>query len=149
MSQTRTLICKEVVTINQPIGAVWAIISGFGAIKTWMPAIDSCLFEGDGIGAVRIVKFKGRVISEQLEICDPESHTISYRFLDPTGFPMLRGFGTISLIALDTSVTQVTWIADAEVVDDDGIAKIAPVFAPFIRENITTLQSHLERPSRH
>ncbi|CZR65566.1 uncharacterized protein PAC_15466 [Phialocephala subalpina] len=149
MSQPRTLICKEVVTINQPIGNIWAIISGFGGIKTWMPAIDSCSVEGDGISAVRTVSLKGRKINEQLEVCDAESHTISYRLLDPTGFPMLGGFGTISLVAQSANQTQLTWIADAEEVGGGGIAKIEPVFAPFIRENIATLQSHLERPASH
>ncbi len=148
MAQARTVIHKEVATLNHHIEAVWGIISGFGGIKTWMPAIESCLLEGDGIGAVRTVSFKGTSIKERLEIYDPKTHIISYRLLDPTGFPMRGGFGTISLKAIGDGMTELTWISDAEEVDAEGIATIEPVLGPFMRENISTIQSHLDRPAK-
>jgi uncharacterized membrane protein len=145
MSQTRTLVCKEVATIKQPIEPVWAVISSFGAIKTWMPAIDSCSIEGNGIGAIRTVLWGGQSLKERLEILDDQKHIISYRLLDSPNLPMRGAFGTIILEAQADSQTHITWVSDAEEVDDAGIASVAPLFAPFIRENISTVEKILSR----
>lgn len=141
MSKPRTLIHKEVAIIDQPIKMVWAKISDFGGIQKWMPAIEECTLKGVGIGAVRTVAFKGHSMDERLEALDTVSHTSVVRLLDPTGYPMRGCFDTISLEAKSAGKTQITWISDAEEVDDAGLAEIAPAFAPVIRQNISILQN--------
>jgi len=143
----RTLLHQEVDTIPSPIGQVWAILQGFGAIKGWMPTIDSCDVEGEGIGAIRTVLLGGQTFKERLEIYDPEKHTVSYRLLEAAGLPMEGGYGTVTLEPNGDS-TKITWSADAEKVDEEGVQLIGGIFGPFIKSCIGGLKDVLARPGK-
>ncbi|OQU95843.1 hypothetical protein CLAIMM_02008 [Cladophialophora immunda] len=145
----RTLIHEEQKTLPFPVDQVWAILSGFGAIKTWIPTIDACITNGSQVGAVRTVYYSGTSIQEKLRILDWENHTISYEMLEPTGLPMKGGHGTVSLAAagVGANETRVTWTSDAEEVDDQGKQVIASIFGPFIRGCIRGLEEALSRPT--
>jgi carbon monoxide dehydrogenase subunit G len=142
----RIPIYKEVDTIPSPIGQVWAILQGFGGIKTWMPTIDSCEVEGEGIGAVRTVMTGGNPVKEKLEIYDTKTHTVSYRLMDTIGLPMKGGFGTVSLEGDGDKGTKVTWVSDAEEIDEQGIQMLKPMFENFIKKSIGGLKEILARP---
>lgn len=145
---TRTLIYQEVDTIPSPIGHVWAILQGFGGIKAWLPTIDSCEVEGEGIGAVRTVVSGGNPVKERLEVYDPDKHTVSYRLLDPTGLPMEGGYGTVSLAEEGEKSTKIIWTSDAEKIDEQGIQTIRPIFEVFIKKSIGGLKEVLARPAQ-
>lgn len=142
----RTLICKDVKILDKPISHVWAILSGFGAIKTWMPSLQSCSVEGDGLGAIRTVYNNDNKMQEQLEVYDPKEHFISYRLLDPTDYPMEGCYGSVSLAAKGVNATELTWTATAEKVDEAGIAYVGALFAPFFVECIDAMRKILMRP---
>ena len=142
---TRTLIHREEDTISLPVDNVWAVVSAFGAIKTWIPTIERCKVEGQGIGAVRTVEFGGTSMQEKLEQLDPQTHTISYRFVDPTGMPLEGGYGTISLKAVNDDTTSITWVADAEKVSDEGKQILTGMLSTFIQKSIRGLKDALLR----
>jgi len=146
-SATRRMIHQETDIIEHPVEDVWALVSSFGAIKAWMPAVESCSVDGVGVGAVRTVHTPGNIIKEKLEFFDPTAHTISYRQLDPTGLPMSGGFGTIRLEAKGKT-TKITYLVDAEEVDDASKETIQAIFKPFLLASIAGLKEVLGRPAK-
>lgn len=144
---SRTLIHKEVDNLPHPIGEVWSIISAFGAIKTWIPTLDSCSADGIGIGAIRTATTGGNSVREQLEILDTTTHSVSYQLLEPTGLPMKKGYGTLWLRENGDGVTEITWLSDAEEVSEEGKKTIQAVFGPFMRKAIGGLKAVLARPA--
>lgn len=143
----RILIHQEQDTLDFPIEQVWAILSGFGAIKTWIPTIDACETTGNEVGAVRTVYYSGASIKEKLEILDWDKHTVSYQMLEPTGMPMQVGRGTVSLQPAGEKQTTIIWTSDAEHIDDQGKQIIGSIFGPFIRGCIRGLREALSRTS--
>ena len=144
----RTLIHQEKETLDFPISQVWSVLSAFGAIKTWMPTIEACEADGDRVGAVRTVWYGGTSIQERLEVHDPQSHTVAYRMLEPTGLPLKGAYGTVSLEAADNKTTRLTWTADAEEVDEQAKIVVRGVFEPFIKISIVGLTEALSRPAQ-
>lgn len=84
-------------------------------------------------------------MKEQLQVWDPKTHTVSYRMLDPTGMPAKGAFGTVSLEAKGEKSTGITWVADAEEVDEESAKVMGGVFTPFIKKSIGGLKSTLAR----
>ncbi|EXJ68319.1 uncharacterized protein A1O5_08934, partial [Cladophialophora psammophila CBS 110553] len=120
-------ICELVETIERPIEMVWSVISAFGAIKTWMPGIETCYVREDKpqpptYGATRAVANLGIVMEETLEIWDLKEHFISYRLQDGGPWPIKGCRGSIRLRKLDADKTEVTWRADAAEVSSEAIA---------------------------
>lgn len=123
----RTLVHKEIQSLNYEIQTVWSMVSKFEAVHTWAPSVSCCIAKGEGIGSVRTVTESGITFGEKLEILDPESHTMSYRILDPTPFPMTGFHATIHLGQTKTGYTTLTWTADSEFIDQQGLEVISPV----------------------
>lgn len=134
----RRVINTESVTINLPVEQVWSLASSFGGIKAWMPSIKWLTIEGEGMGAVRTVMSLAGIAHEKLEVLDNKNHYISYRILDPIPLPVKGGFGSWKLesIGEEKEKTKVTWVADAEEIDDEGVAFIKPIYAGFMKESL-------------
>ncbi|KAM5383735.1 hypothetical protein ACJZ2D_001724 [Fusarium nematophilum] len=145
----RTLVHKEAQSLRYDIEKIWSIISKFDAVNTWAPSVSQCITKGEGIGSVRTVTESGITFDERLEVLDPESHTISYRILDPTPFPMTGFYGTLHLHLEPgaTSGTILTWTADAESIDQQGLDIISPVMSAFIKRSIAGLEESLGKSS--
>ncbi|KAJ3533407.1 hypothetical protein NM208_g8001 [Fusarium decemcellulare] len=141
----RTLVHQEVQSLHYEVQKVWSIVSKFGAIHTWAPSVSNCVVKGEGLGSVRTVTESGITFDERLEVLDPESHTISYRILDPTAFPMTGFHGTIHLEQNAGDETVLTWTADAESIDQQGLQVISPVMSAFIKKSISGLNETLQR----
>jgi hypothetical protein len=136
------IVAKVVDTVAAPIGEVWSIISGFGGIKLWMPAVESCSLEGYGVGAVRLVKVNQGFVSERLEEVDPTQHRVVYRVLEPSPLPMKDAVGSIQLTALGPKSTRLEWVARAASLDVPK-EQIEAFTAPFYRTNIDKLKELL------
>lgn len=129
--------------IDAPLEQVWSLASSFGALKAWMPSIKWGTIEGDGVGAVRTLMTIAGVAKERLEILDQKNHVISYRILDPIALPAKGGYGTWKLESLGEEKTKVTWTADAEEVDDEGVAFIKPLYQGFMSDSLAALAKSL------
>lgn len=129
--------------VDIPIEQVWSLASSFGSLKAWMPSIKWSTLEGDGVGAVRTLMSMAGVAKERLEILDQKNHVISYRILDPIPLPAKGGYGTWRLESLGEEKTKITWTADAEEVDDEGVAFIKPLYQGFMQDSLAGLEKAL------
>lgn len=146
-------MCKVVETIDRPIESVWALCSAFGAIKGWMPGIESCVVREDkpippAYGAVRAVANLGMVMEETLEIFDVKNHFISYRLQDPCPWPLRGCRGSLKLEALNETKTQVTWSSDAEEISQETIEETRPQLDAFFKSGIAEARKILMRPQQ-
>lgn len=128
--------------IDAPLEQVWSLASSFGALKAWMPSIKWGTIEGDGVGAVRTLMTIAGVAKERLEILDQKNHVISYRILDPIALPAREATARGNWKAL-VKKTKVTWTADAEEVDDEGVAFIKPLYQGFMSDSLAALAKSL------
>lgn len=104
-----------------------------------MPSVKGVTIKGEGVGAVRTVNSMAGSVDEKLEILDPVNHVISYRIVDPTPLPAKGGFGTWKLKSIGEDKTEVTWIADAEEIDDAGVAVMKPIYEGFMADSFAGL----------
>jgi carbon monoxide dehydrogenase subunit G len=137
----------EVVSVSDeiaaPVGEVWAIVAAYGAVRAWMPDVESCVLAGDGgIGSLRKVKLKGveRPADERLERVDPAGHVLVYRLLQPARLPVEGLEITIALTPLGEGATRLVWSARAEAVGGGGVEAVAPVMAGFYRNCLAGLK---------
>lgn len=135
-------IVRVTEAINAPIGQVWGIVAGFGALRTWMPAAESCSLEGDGIGSVRTVRALGGETREKLTHCDPLAFRLAYALQDPTILPATGVVGEMSLRAIDNHTTELTWVTRAEQLSVP-VKDFAAVIEPFYRDSIAGLRRAL------
>ncbi|CAM6004987.1 unnamed protein product [Sphagnum balticum] len=144
----RSIVHQETDVIQHPLENVWALVSSFGAIKAWMPFIDSCSIDGVGIGAIRTIQVSGDTMKERLEVVNPDTFTISYRLLEPTGLPISGGYGTIRLDSKGEKTTQITWVIDAEEIASASKQIVVEKFKPLILSSIDGLKEVLGRQAK-
>jgi hypothetical protein len=104
----------------------WRVVSAFGECG-WIPGIEGCELEGEGVGAVRKLKMGGMEIHERLEAFDPQARTLSYSIVQGP-MPTQDYLATIRLSDAGGGRVRVQWGAKFEVpgMDDDqagGLAK--------------------------
>jgi Polyketide cyclase / dehydrase and lipid transport len=99
--------------LDHPIDAIWLKIAGFGGLEHWADGVQSCVVEGDGVGAIRIIVRNGNSVRERLEAIDPAAHMIRYKILPPNMMPAEDVHGTIALRATAASTTEIVWHSDA------------------------------------
>ncbi|MET0984600.1 MAG: SRPBCC family protein [Steroidobacteraceae bacterium] len=135
---------RVVDVVDASIGAVWGVIAGFGALRLWMPAAESCTLEGFGVGAVRTVRALGGVTREKLTFCDPGTYRLAYALQDPTILPATGVVGEMSLRALSENKTELTWVSKAEQLSIPE-KDLAAIIEPFYRDSIAGLKRALQR----
>jgi carbon monoxide dehydrogenase subunit G len=107
-----------------PAAQVWELLSDFGGIDRWLPGAAKPAVEGEGVGAVRIVKLGGAEIHERLESLDPEARRFQYSIVKAP-MPVQNYLATISVEELDAGRSRVHWVTtfDAVGVPEEAIAK--------------------------
>jgi hypothetical protein len=76
--------------LKLPASEVWNVLGeGFGNVM-WINGVKSCKFDGDlEIGNARVVEMTGMgTVTEQLELFNPQSHTIRYSV--EGGLPIIK-----------------------------------------------------------
>ena len=86
------------IDIERPADAVWAVVSDFGGIVSWMPGIDSCRVEGDR----RILETMGMTITEALVSSDDDARVLTYSIVD--GAPVERHQAVVTVTARKATV---------------------------------------------
>lgn len=146
-------ICKVTETIKVPVEMVWSVVSAFGAIKMWMPGIDSCHVKEDGpqpptVGAVRAVANLGMVMEETLEVWDLKEHYTVYRLKDPCPWPLKGCRGSIRATSKGDNTTELVWSVDAEEISEEASKQVGAALIPFINSGIGELRRVLTRPQQ-
>ena len=106
--------------INGSLDKAWDVVAAFGECG-WIPGIDGCELEGEGIGSVRKLKMGGMEIHERLEAFDPEARTLSYSIIAGP-MPTENYLATIILSAGSGGKVRVQWGAKFDVPGMDDAA---------------------------
>jgi len=118
---------------------IWGVLTDFANPQVLAPTIIGATANGDGVGAVRIVKSsRGLEIHEQLLVCDPVTHLFRYCILDSGDMPFAHVTSytcTVRLVPAGDRITQIHWRSEGTV---DG--PIEP-----IRDFLTTLYRNANR----
>ena len=137
---------REKIRIAAPVGRVWAIAAGFGAMEPWCPAIKRMELEGHGIGSVRVAYLEGGIVSrEQLLEVDADNYRIVYSLVPPSALPLQNIRSTMQLFATEPNLTDVLWYSEADQVEDDIRASVGAVVGGFYRECLAELKALTER----
>jgi len=104
---------------------VWKELSDFGGLDGWMPGVERCEVEGEGVGAVRTVEMGPVKVVERLESFDDDGRSLSYALLE--GPMPLRNFvGTIEVSETGASSCRVEWSAAFDLPEGVSREQIAP-----------------------
>jgi hypothetical protein len=145
LSVGRMEYVRETIRIRVPVGRVWSLVAGFGAMESWCPAIKSVELEGHGIGSVRTVHLEGLVSREQLLEVDAAAHKISYSLLEPGPLPLHNVRSTLQLFALEPRHTELVWSSAADETEPGPKAQIGALVGGFYRECLEGMKDLLER----
>jgi uncharacterized membrane protein len=117
--------------IDQSADKVWAVVSDFGGIGTWMPGIDACRVEGDR----RILDTMGMTITEELVKKDDGGRALTYAIVD--GAPVKSHEAVITVTPAGDSC-QVTWGVEA------APDEMADLMVTIYQQALEALKAHAE-----
>ena len=121
--------------------AVWERIARFGNLD-WMPGVERCDVDGEGIGSVRAVVMGPMTIKERLESFDPESRTLSYSIVEGP-LPAQNYLATIA-VSEQGGGCRVDWTASFDLPEGVDESAIAPAVAAGYGGALKTLKKTLE-----
>ena len=103
----------------------WEVLAAFGECG-WIPNVESCELEGEGIGSVRKLKLGPMEIHERLEAFDPEARTLSYSIVQGP-MPTENYLATVTVSPGSNGGVRVQWGAKFDVrgMDDDAANGLA------------------------
>lgn len=107
-------------TIMAPSEKVWRLIAKGNGLEKWFSAIESCELEGSSIaGAKRICKtFQGNVLKETILAVDNEAMVFQYSIDEQDMLPTKDVLATIHVTKLSPIQTNITWLANYNLLDD-------------------------------
>ena len=123
--------------------AVWQRVADFGGIKDWMPGVESCDVEGEGVGAVRAVSIGPMTIKERLESFDADGRSLSYSIVEGP-LPAENYLATI-VVSEQGDGCRVDWTATFDLLEGVDEAAIAPAIAGGYGGALKALKGQLER----
>ncbi len=122
--------------------AVWERMADFGSMG-WMPGVESCTLEGEGVGAVRSVSMGPMTIKERLETFDAGGRTLSYSIIEGP-LPAENYLATIT-VSEQSGGCRVDWTATFDLPEGVDEAAIAPAVAGGYGGALRALKRELER----
>lgn len=107
-------------TINAPTEKVWEVIAQGSGLEKWFSAIESCELEGQAIpGAKRICKtYQGNVLKETILAVDNDAMVFQYSIDEQDMLPTKDVLGTIHVTKLSPIETNITWLANYNLLDE-------------------------------
>jgi carbon monoxide dehydrogenase subunit G len=103
--------------------AVWERLADFGNMS-WMPGVESCSLEGQGVGAVRAISMGPMTIKERLESFDAGGRKLTYSIVEGP-LPTENYLATIT-VSEQGSGCRVDWTATFDLpegIDEGAIAQ--------------------------
>ena len=107
-------------TINAPTEKVWEVIATGKGLEKWFSAIESCELIGSAeVGAKRICKtFEGNVLKETILAVDHAAKVFQYSIDEQDMLPTKNVLGTIHVSEVSPMQTNITWLANYNLLDD-------------------------------
>ena len=122
--------------------AVWQHIADFGGLTDWMPGVESCEVEGEGLGAVRSVVLGPMTIKERLESFDAAARRLSYSIVEGP-LPAENYLATI-VVSEQGDGCRVDWSATFDLAEGVDEAAIGPAVAGGYSGALAKLKTKLE-----
>jgi fatty-acyl-CoA synthase len=92
---------------------VWAVVSDFGGIDTYLPPVARSEGSGSGVGMERQCTFHdGAQISETLLAMDHDERSLKYDVHDPNPFPFEGYTATMRVNDLGEGGSELVWSAE-------------------------------------
>ena len=107
-------------TINAPSEKVWRLIAKGNGLEKWFSAIETCELEGLAMhGAKRICKtFQGNLLKETILAVDNAALVFQYSIDEQDMLPTKDVLGTIYVTKLSPMETNITWLANYNLLDE-------------------------------
>jgi len=143
----RTLVAKVVQVFDIPPNALWPIVGpGWGGIKLWIPGIYTCSLSTPNVEVGAVRSFRGTMgeLQERMEVYAPEEYFTSYRVVDPNGTTLKGLYGNCKLEPKGETATTITWWADAEETDEEGLAVAGKNLTSLFEDSLSNLHKLLE-----
>jgi hypothetical protein len=100
--------------LEWPAEKVWPIVSDFGGLKRWNPAILSCESTGQKVGGVRTFSSAVATVQERIDALDDAAMRIRYTIVSGSTIKVRDGQLEISVTRLDPDRSQISWTMDGE-----------------------------------
>jgi uncharacterized protein YndB with AHSA1/START domain len=114
-------------TINAPSEKVWEVIAKGNGLEKWFSAIETCELEGPAKpGTKRICKtFQGNVLKETILAVDNDAMVFQYSIDEQDMLPTKDVIGTIHVTKLSPMETNITWLANYNLLDENMESAVA------------------------
>lgn len=108
-------------TIDAPSKKVWEVIAKGNELEKWFSTIESCELIGTAsAGAKRICKtFEGKVLKETILAIDNVAKVFQYSIDEQDMLPTKDIIGTIHVTEVSTRQTNITWLANYNLLDEN------------------------------
>lgn len=114
-----------------PANAIWVIVSDFGSIARYIPAIAECQVQGAGIGARRTLSLQGGgQVIERLASLDPAARTLIYEIVDSV-LPVSNYRSTMKIVPSGDQACELHWSSTFEpknATDTEAIEAIRGIY---------------------
>jgi len=139
------MLTKQAITkkLNVPAEVVWDAIRKIGRLDVWFPFIETCIVEGEGVGALRYMTVAngGGEIKDTIEEIDSKNMKLVY--LRPVlPFPVTYYKGTVEVFTSYDELGIVVWTIDFESKPEDS-ASVAELVQSAIRAGIDGMEKDL------
>jgi hypothetical protein len=106
--------------IAAPAAKGWELLGDFGGVARWGgPMLQSCVVEGEGIGAVRHIGLPGGLeIAERCEAYDAADRSLSYSIVGKSPIPIRDYYSTCRVVETGPESCRVDWTGRFE---PDGV----------------------------
>ena len=89
---------------------VWAVVREFGRLDEWLPPVETCVADREGIGALRTLTLAdGAVIVERLDAHDDGARTLTYSMTDAGPMPLVDYVSTIAISENADGTATMNW----------------------------------------
>ena len=123
--------------------AVWQELAEFGGLAGWMPGVQKCEVEGDGIGAVRTVSMGPMKVKERLESFDAGARTLSHSIVEGP-LPVKNYLATIRVTERGKDACHVDWTARFDTPPGVDASALAPAVEKGYGGALSALAARLE-----
>ena len=118
-----TIVAQE--DFGASADAVWKRLGDFGGIADWMPGVEKCEVEGEGVGALRSISMGPMTIAERLVTYDAAARTLAYS-IEGGPLPVKDYLATIRVSETGPDSCHVDWDARFELNEGIPADAIAP-----------------------
>jgi hypothetical protein len=139
-------IMEVVGRFEAPAQRVWSIVSDFGGLGRWNPAVASCATEGHGIGMLRIFTTPAATVTERLVARDDASMCLVYEIV--SGSPIKVRDARVAIIVKPEgeNASSLTWELTGEP-DGMTLSELAQQTEKRYRARLEDLRNCLNAPT--